>query len=441
VRDGASPTGALRFSQDDQRDKLGRITRRTETLGSTVVVYDYTYDLAGRLETVSVDGKEVSRYGFDSNGNRLSRVTPEGSVSGTYDAQDRMLSYGPCSWSYDGHGDTQARTCSANRASAAEARFPAGETRYRYDVFSNLRRVEMPDGRVIEYLIDGSNRRVGRLVNGQLTQRLIYKDQLEPIAEFDGAGQLKAWFIYADRAHVPSLMLRPENGSEVAYRLIADHLGSVRLVVRLQDGVVVQRIDYDEYGVVVSDSNPGFQPFGYAGGIDDREAGLVRFGARDYDPLTGRWLTKDPIGFRGGLNMFSYVDADPIGFVDITGLDFLGKDLAREYIRKYGGGAWEQIRGDRDSTRPVAPGTESEAMRNAEHYLYARLKVTENSYSWGPMHLLALGYNTTKFWGNVGEYYGAFDSPWTYSIPTSDELQAGFEGANDGLFGDPECNR
>jgi hypothetical protein len=81
-------------------------------------------------------------FGFDSNGNRLSRVTPEGSVSGTYDAQDRMLSYGPCTWSYDGHGDTQGRTCSANRASAAEARFPAGETRYRYDVFSNLRRVE-----------------------------------------------------------------------------------------------------------------------------------------------------------------------------------------------------------------------------------------------------------------------------------------------------------
>jgi RHS repeat-associated protein len=247
-------------------------------------------------------------------------VTPEGSVSGTYDAQDRMLSYGPCSWSYDGHGDTQARTCSANRGSAAEARFPAGETRYRYDVFSNLRRVEMPDGRVIEYLIDGSNRRVGRLVNGQLTQRLIYKDQLEPIAEFDGAGQLKAWFIYADRAHVPTLMLKPENGSEVAYRLIADHLGSVRLVVRLQDGAVVQRIDYDEYGVVLSDSNPGFQPFGYAGGIDDREAGLVRFGARDYDPLTGRWLTKDRSRFTTGVwNLYVYVSSDALNIVDLDG--------------------------------------------------------------------------------------------------------------------------
>jgi RHS repeat-associated protein len=83
---------------------------------------------------------------------------------------------------------------------------------------------------------------------------------------------------------------------------------------------VVQRIDYDEYGVVLSDSNPGFQPFGYAGGIDDREAGLVRFGARDYDPLTGRWLTKDPIGLADDLNLYAYVKSVPVSAVDPTGL-------------------------------------------------------------------------------------------------------------------------
>jgi uncharacterized protein RhaS with RHS repeats len=81
-----------------------------------------------------------------------------------------------------------------------------------------------------------------------------------------------------------------------AYRIVSDHLGSPRLVVNTADGTVAQRMDYDEWGRVIQDTNPGFQPFGYAGGLYDRDTGLVRFGARDYDPETGRWTAKDPIG-------------------------------------------------------------------------------------------------------------------------------------------------
>ena len=65
----------------------------------------------------------------------------------------------------------------------------------------------------------------------------------------------------------------------------------------------------------------GFQTFGFAGGLYDGETGLVRFGARDYDPSIGRWLNKDPIRFEGGLNFYSYVGNDPVNFVDPYGLD------------------------------------------------------------------------------------------------------------------------
>ncbi len=65
------------------------------------------------------------------------------------------------------------------------------------------------------------------------------------------------------------------------------------------DGSVAQQLEYDEFGRVLADSNPGFQPFGFAGGLYDRDTGLVRFGARDYDPETGRWTVKDPILFLG----------------------------------------------------------------------------------------------------------------------------------------------
>jgi RHS repeat-associated protein len=52
----------------------------------------------------------------------------------------------------------------------------------------------------------------------------------------------------------------------------------------------VQRIDYDEFGVVTNDNNAGFQPFGFAGGLYDADTKLVRFGARDYDAEAGRCI-------------------------------------------------------------------------------------------------------------------------------------------------------
>jgi RHS repeat-associated protein len=85
-------------------------------------------------------------------------------------------------------------------------------------------------------------------------------------------------------------------------------------------GAVVQRMDYDEFGVVTADTNPGLQPFGFAGGLYDAETGLVRFGARDYDAITGRWTAKDPILFEGGdTNLYRYGNGDPINQADPTG--------------------------------------------------------------------------------------------------------------------------
>lgn len=68
------------------------------------------------------------------------------------------------------------------------------------------------------------------------------------------------------------------------------------------------------------DTNEGFQPFGYAGGLYDADTGLVRFGARDYDAETGRWTSKDPVGFVGGTNTYGYCRSNPVNLVDPTGL-------------------------------------------------------------------------------------------------------------------------
>jgi RHS repeat-associated protein len=95
----------------------------------------------------------------------------------------------------------------------------------------------------------------------------------------------------------------------------------VRLVVNSSTGAIAQRLDYDAFGRVTQDTAPGFQPFGYAGGMSDPDTGLVRFGARDYDAETGRWTSKDPIGMYEGSNVYSYVGSDPVNYTDPSGLD------------------------------------------------------------------------------------------------------------------------
>jgi RHS repeat-associated protein len=100
-----------------------------------------------------------------------------------------------------------------------------------------------------------------------------------------------------------------------------DQVGSPRAVVDTSTGAVAQEIDYDEFGRVTRDTSAGFQPFGFAGGLYDQDTQLVRFGKRDYDPETGRFTAKDPLGFDGGdSNLYAYAMADPVNLADPTGL-------------------------------------------------------------------------------------------------------------------------
>jgi RHS repeat-associated protein len=96
--------------------------------------------------------------------------------------------------------------------------------------------------------------------------------------------------------------------------------GSVRKIIDVLDGTTAQSITYDEFGNQLSNTNPDFQPFGYAGGLTDYHTDLIRFGARDYDPSVGRWTSKEPLGFGGALNWYVYVSNDPVNWVDPSGL-------------------------------------------------------------------------------------------------------------------------
>jgi YD repeat-containing protein len=103
--DAASFGATALYANGYVRDKLGRITQKTETVQGTTTTFDYVYDLAGRLEEVWANGAVTAAYVYDANGNRLSATTPAGIVAGTYDDQDRLTSYGDLSYAYTANGE------------------------------------------------------------------------------------------------------------------------------------------------------------------------------------------------------------------------------------------------------------------------------------------------------------------------------------------------
>ena len=294
-----------------ERDVLGRVVRRTEEGGAGPRVTEYIYDEADRLSGVKEDGVRTWTFTYDANGNRVGTEGPEGALSAEYDEQDRLVRWGETRYEYDAHGRLTTRTETSTGST----------TRYRHDAMGALREVLLPDGRRVTYGVDGLGRRVERRVDGVLTHAFLYRGPWV-VGVLDGEGRLVQRFVYGARPHVPDYLVAYDAGVSAGrlYRLETDHLGSVRLVVDAATGEVVQRLEYDPWGRVEEDTSPGFQPFGFAGGLYDPVTGLVRFGVRDYDPEVGRWHSRDPILFAGGdTNLYGYVVNDPVNWVDPSG--------------------------------------------------------------------------------------------------------------------------
>jgi RHS repeat-associated protein len=142
----------------------------------------------------------------------------------------------------------------------------------------------------------------------------------------------------------------------VYHQVLHDPRGSIRGWVSLERQHPTSRVftrtlhehaEYDPWGLRSDWAPPGMlaagttrprelTSLGFAGGIYDPITGLVRFGARDYDPRIGRWTAKDPIGFAGGDTLlYGYVGGDPVNWVDPTGSQEVW--ICREPIRGFAG--------------------------------------------------------------------------------------------------------
>jgi RHS repeat-associated protein len=255
----------------------------------------------------------LSHYEYDANSNRILTVEGSATTTAAYDAEDRVVSWGDSTYTFNANGDLTKKTQNGSAISLT------------YDTLGNLVSLVDANGIETDYIVDAQNRRMGKKVAGVLVQGFIWQDLLKIAAELDGAGNIVSRFVYLSHANAPDYMVK----GGVYYQIITEHLGSVRLVVDSGTGNIVQRIDYDAWGKVILDTNPGFQPFGFAGGLYDSRTGLTRFGYRDYDASIGRWTARDPIFFDGGdTNLYGYVVADPLNAIDLYGLSSCTYNIA-----------------------------------------------------------------------------------------------------------------
>jgi RHS repeat-associated protein len=300
------------YSAEMVRNALGQITQRTEVVNGKKVRFNYTYDNLSRLTSMKTNGLPVLSYSYDVNGNRVSASALFGliKIKEKYDEQDRLISMGDVTYSYDAMGNRIKKSIPLTKKKS-------NDTLYSYNSFGQLKSVTLPNGKQIEYLIDGLGRRIGKKVNGKLVQGFIYQSQAKIAAETDGSGKVVKRFIYGVRPNVPDYMITKDG----TFRLITDQVGTLRMIVDTSNGKIVDESVSTAFGEINLDCKRFLTPFGFAGGLYDRDTGLVHFGARDYDPQVGRWISKDPIRFAGGdTNLFGYTLNDPVNRIDPSGL-------------------------------------------------------------------------------------------------------------------------
>ena len=148
----------------------------------------------------------------------------------------------------------------------------------------------------------------------------IWYDQTRIAAILDQNKQPKLIYLYGPESdHVPSYIVKDNK----TYKIIHDPgTGSVRFIIDPTNTLILQELEYDEFGNMMKNTNPDFQPITYTGGLYDQDTKLLRLGARDYDPTIGRWTTKDPIGLAGGdTSLYAYVGGNPMSYVDPKGTD------------------------------------------------------------------------------------------------------------------------
>ena len=342
----AAGAAILRFGYE--RDALGRIVVRTvEPAGQSVRRIEYGYDDLDRLvsEIETAGTSVVSRaYAYDLSGNRLTTSENGLSTAYTYDGANRLQSFGTASYAHDAAGCVTGISGVTGRADRTLA------WNSQYQLVSVC-----AGGSVLEsYTYDAFGRRA-TTTTAAGTIRHVY-DGNQCIADLDEQGNVLRTYVWGPG--IDNLLAIRAGGA--TYYTLTDHQNTVHGFVDAT-GVIVARYVYDAWGNVLSETVTATALAGNRYRFQGREysivTGLYNFRTRWFDPVTGRWLSKDPIRTRGGINLFVFCDNDPVNLMDPFGM----RPLTIKELRKICPVPKQKRNGPPDSVKspsPVAPPTD-----------------------------------------------------------------------------------
>jgi len=274
------------------------IYRLTQALSSTPGNSSNTSGRGGGIPNATQQQKEF--YSYDAVGNRLSS---DRIASYVYNQGNQLVVDGG-SYNYDKNGNLIQKVTSE------------GTISYEWDYENRLAKVTTPDGTVAEFAYDPFGRRIAKKVTGSGTSKSTryFYDNQNILFEYDDGG-IGNRYTHGPGVDEPLMVTTAKE----KYYYHADGLGSI---IALSDkaGKVVQAYEYDSFGNLKDQMNRVKQPYTYTGREWDKETGLYYYRARYYDPMEGRFISKDPIGFKGATNIYVYVNSNPIGYTDPTGL-------------------------------------------------------------------------------------------------------------------------
>jgi RHS repeat-associated protein len=314
-------------------DQIGRISQISTTIGgnpktlATGITYlpyggitgltygngltlNQGYDNQYRISSIAAGSILNLTYGYDANGNItsiLDGVNPSGGeileTPGAYSYQTgtNKLTHIEGTPSIDFGYDANANIISET-----------GWT-YVYDLSNQLVSVSNNGNQVGAYTYNGAGQRIKKVT--QTETRIFHYDRKgRLICETSETGQTLAEYIYLGNRLLA--MIRP---GEAVYYFHNDHLGTPQVLTDDTQTIAWKAV-YTPFGEAVASVQTVDNPFRFPGQYFDSETGLHYNYFRYYNPQTGRYMTPDPIGLWGGINLFAYVENNPINRMDPLGL-------------------------------------------------------------------------------------------------------------------------
>ena len=291
-------------------DAAGNRVSLTEQDGSNTL---WSYDNANRLTQEVIQdatGATISNesYSYDNAGNRLTLSINGQNVSYTYNSIDELISDSSNSYNYDGRGNLTAILNAS------------GNSAFGYDGANRLTTAQLPGGVNLSYAYDADGRRTEQTTNGATT--VYVWDELsqfgDVVAELTGNGAVSAAYTLSSG----ELMSQTRSGVESQY--VLDGLNSVRSIAD-SSGMITDSYRFDAYGNTLQHEGSTVNPYRFRSQQTDDSTGFQFLRARYFNPLFGRFLTRDTADYVLGnpvdLNRFTYAAANPVNAYDPSGHD------------------------------------------------------------------------------------------------------------------------